>query len=107
MSTRTIRHVAILSLCLASVLLAQSEDVETNNAQNIVYEADLVYGRIHGAGLLADVAYPKSETPLPAIISVHGGRWRGGHKRDGSAIAVKQWASFGFFAMSIDDRLES
>lgn len=66
---------------------------------------DVVYGRVHGAGLLADMAFPEAKGHLPAIISVHGGRWRGGHKRDGSTINVKQWAEFGFFAMSIDYRL--
>ena len=66
---------------------------------------DLVYGRVHGAALLADVAFPEAKEKLPAILSVHGGRWRGGHKRDGSTIKVDQWAGFGFFAMSIDYRL--
>lgn len=74
------------------------------HAEITVHE-DLVYGRVHGAALVADVAYPESDKPLPAIISVHGGRWRGGHKKDGSTIVVKQWAEFGFFAMSIDYRL--
>jgi acetyl esterase/lipase len=69
-------------------------------------QEDVVYGRIHGAGLLADIAYPDSKGPLPAIISVHGGRWVGGHKRDASTIKVEQWAGFGFFAMSIDYRLK-
>lgn len=77
---------------------------DANSAKIIVLD-DLVYGQVHGAGLLADVAYPESSTPLPVIISVHGGRWRGGHKRDASTIKVKQWAEFGFFAMSIDYRL--
>jgi acetyl esterase/lipase len=71
----------------------------------IVEQQDVVYGRVHGAGLLADIAYPASEKPIPAIISVHGGRWRGGHKRDRSTIVVKQWAQFGLFSMSIDYRL--
>ncbi len=71
----------------------------------IVYLENVVYGQVHGAGLLADVAYPESKQPLSAIISVHGGRWRGGHRRDASSIDVKQWARFGFFAMSIDYRL--
>ena len=71
----------------------------------IVHRDDVVYGQVHGAGLLADIAYPESKEKLPAIISVHGGRWKGGHKRDGSTIKVDQWASFGFFAMSIDYRL--
>jgi len=67
---------------------------------------DVVYGRVHGAGLLADIAYPESKEPLPAIVSVHGGRWVGGHKKDASTIKVEQWAGFGFFAMSIDYRLK-
>ena len=41
----------------------------------------------------------------PAIISVHGGRWRAGNRTDASSIKVAQWAEFGFFAMSIDYRL--
>ena len=63
----------------------------------IMYRENVVYGQVHGAGLLADVAFAKSDDPLPAILSVHGGRWRGGHKRDTSAIKVKQWARFGFY----------
>src|SRR5262245_28972986 len=72
----------------------------------VTVQEDIVYGRLHGAGLLADIAWPESKTPLPAIISVHGGRWVGGHKRDASTIKVDQWAGFGFFAMSIDYRLK-
>ncbi len=88
-------------LCVS--LPAAEEDPEVD--PKIVYKEDLLYGRVHGAGLLADVAYPVSDKRLPAIISVHGGRWRGGHKKDGSTIKVQQWAGFGFFAMSIDYRL--
>lgn len=71
----------------------------------IIVREDVVYGRVHGAGLLADIAWPETDEPLPALISVHGGRWRGGHKRDNSTIKVAQWAEFGMFAMSIDYRL--
>ena len=68
---------------------------------------DAIYGRVGGAALLADIAYPATAgTGLrPAIISVHGGRWRAGHKRDTSAIVVPQWAALGFFAMAVDYRL--
>jgi len=72
----------------------------------ITVHEDIVYGRVHGAGLLADIAFPNSKVALPAIISVHGGRWVGGHKRDASTINVEQWAGLGFFAMSIDYRLK-
>ncbi len=78
---------------------------EKGAGANIIYAEDVVYGRAWGAGLLADIAYPESKEPHPAILSVHGGRWQGGNKRDASSIDVKQWARLGFFAMSIDYRL--
>ena len=80
---------------------------DEKTAPKIVLREDVVYGRVHGAGLLADIAYPDSKEPLPAIISVHGGRWVGGHKKDTSTIKVEQWAGFGYFAMSIDYRLKN
>jgi acetyl esterase/lipase len=66
---------------------------------------DLIYGRVDGAALLADMAYPTGRDSLPAILSVHGGRWRAGNRTDASSIKVADWAGFGFFAMSIDYRL--
>jgi len=66
----------------------------------------LVYGQVSGASLLADVAYPASASrPLPVVLSVHGGRWFFGTRRDTGAIDVRDWARAGFFAMSIDYRL--
>lgn len=111
--TRTVCSLVFL-LLLAFSFLAHANDNTAKpsgadsaaaSKANIVIANDTVYGRVHGAGLLADVAYPKSDEPLPAIISVHGGRWQGGHKRDNSTIVPKEWAEFGFFAMSIDYRL--
>ena len=99
----------LLVLLAVGGTLARSADdkKETEKAvtPKIVSIEDLTYGRVFGAGLLADVAYPESKDPLPVLISVHGGRWRGGHKKDTSTIKVEQWAGFGFFAMSIDYRL--
>jgi acetyl esterase/lipase len=73
----------------------------------IVVGKDVVYGNVHGAGLLADIAYPEDKGPFPVILSVHGGRWVASHRSDPGegAIDVKQWAGFGLFAMSIDYRL--
>ena len=103
--------VGLLGVMVAGATFAEPYSNELrageNDGNKIVYTEDVVYGRIHGAGLLADVAYPESKEKLPAIISVHGGRWVGGHKKDGSTIKVEQWAGFGFFAMSIDYRLKN
>ena len=84
---------------------AQHINSAGHHGKKIIYQEDVVYGRVHGAGLLADIAYPESAELLPVILSVHGGRWQGGHKRDASAIDVREWADWGFFAMSIDYRL--
>ena len=70
------------------------------------FEMDtIVYGNVHGAALLADIARPAGGTRLPVVLSIHGGRWYFGTRKDTGAIDVRQWAGFGFFAMSIDYRL--
>ena len=71
----------------------------------LVTRTDVIYGRVEGAALLANIAYPDGPSLKPAIISVHGGRWRAGNRADASSIKVTQWAEFGYFAMSIDYRL--
>ncbi len=75
------------------------------SAPAVATKTDLIYGRVEGSALLADIAYPETPGTQPAIISVHGGRWRAGNRTDASSIRVAQWAEFGFFAMSIDYRL--
>lgn len=92
-----------LAMALAACLLTGSAAAEEKVGIHEI--KDLVYGKVEGAGLLADVAYPDGAGPFPAIISVHGGRWKGGHRNDASSIKVGQWAGFGFFAMTIDYRL--
>lgn len=71
----------------------------------VVTRTDFVYGRVEGSALLANLAWPDGPGPRPAILSVHGGRWRAGNRTDASSIKVVPWAEFGFFAMSIDYRL--
>jgi acetyl esterase/lipase len=87
---------------LSFVGLAHAQD-----STKVVLKKDLVYGRVHGAGLLADVAYPEGKGPFPVILSVHGGRWVASHRNDPGegAIDVEKWAGFGLFAMTIDYRL--
>lgn len=65
----------------------------------------VLYGYVDGASLLADLARPQTTDRSPLILSVHGGRWYYGTRRDTGAIDVRQWADFGYVAMSIDYRL--
>ena len=85
--------------------LTRTDAVAAQAAAPVVTRTDVVYGRVEGSALLANLAYPDGPGPRPAILSVHGGRWRAGNRTDASSIKVSQWAEFGFFAMSIDYRL--
>src|SRR5262245_24815231 len=87
------------------VAAAPAKDSGSDKEAKMVFKEDVVYGRVQGAGLLADIAYPEGKGPFPVILSVHGGRWFRESKSTHSAIKVRQWAGFGFFAMSIDYRL--
>jgi acetyl esterase/lipase len=95
---------AIFVVLLTGVLLAPGVSFGQTAGQ-VVTKTDVIYGRVEGSALLADIAYPESAGLKPAILSVHGGRWRAGNRTDASSIKVAQWAGFGFFAMSIDYRL--
>jgi acetyl esterase/lipase len=90
--------IVLALLCVSGVAAAQT-------SPSVTSKQDVIYGRVEGSALLADLAYPDGGDRLPAIISVHGGRWRAGNRTDASSIKVAQWATFGFFAMSIDYRL--
>src|SRR5262245_49893996 len=98
------RAFTLIGLLLSLNLLAGPE-VRADAEKKIVFKEDIVYGRVDGAGLLADVAHPEGEGPFPVILSVHGGRWARESKTTASTIKVREWAGFGFFAMSIDYRL--
>jgi acetyl esterase/lipase len=87
------------------IVLLSSSLAHAQPSAPIVTKTDVIYGRVEGSALLANIAYPDGPSRKPAIISVHGGRWRAGNRADASSIKVVQWAEFGFFAMSIDYRL--
>ena len=94
------------SLALAAAVLAFVPiGAAAQPSAPVVTKTDVIYGRVEGSALLANLAYPDGPALKPAIISVHGGRWRAGNRADASSIKVTQWAEFGFFAMSIDYRL--
>ncbi|MCI0637787.1 MAG: prolyl oligopeptidase family serine peptidase [Gemmataceae bacterium] len=95
-----------MRLILLSTLVGLSLTSPTP-AQSVIVKNDVVYGKVHGAGLLADIAYPEGKGPFPVILSVHGGRWVASHRSDPGegAIDVQKWAGFGLFAMTIDYRL--
>jgi acetyl esterase/lipase len=94
-----------ISAIAAAVLMMTPALVMAQPSAPVVTKTDVIYGRVEGSALLANIAYPDGPSLKPAILSVHGGRWRAGNRADASSIKVAQWAEFGYFAMSIDYRL--
>jgi acetyl esterase len=105
----SVSRIVIATLCLTMQASAAdpkpTQPAPAAATADVVNRPDVIYGKIKGAALVADIAHPKGSGPFPAILSVHGGRWYGGHKNDASAIKPAEWAGFGFFAMTIDYRL--
>jgi acetyl esterase/lipase len=73
----------------------------------VIRKTDVIYGRVQGSALLADLAYTETERLKPAIVYVFGGRWRAGSRLDnqGNWERLARWAEAGFFTMTVDHRL--
>src|SRR5262245_19023642 len=102
---RLLPLVALLASCTSASPAPQAPQAAGPKDDGIKFQEDVIYGRVEGSALLADVAQPAGEGPFPAIISIHGGRWVGGHRRDTSSIKPREWAPPGFFARATDYRL--
>jgi acetyl esterase/lipase len=94
-------HRLIITVTLLMVLAP----IGTHAQTPISIENDVIYSRTNGSAVLADIAYPVNGADLPAIIYVHGGRWRAGERDYANALDIAQWAGMGYFSMTIDYRL--
>lgn len=92
----------LLVICELLVLIASGSAMAQTP---VTVENDVIYSRTYGSAVLADIAYPVEGSDRPAIIYVHGGRWRAGARDYRDALNVAQWAGMGYFAMTIDYRL--
>ena len=61
----------------------------------VTVEQDLIFSRVEGAAVLADIAYPVDGDELPVIMYVHGGRWRAGSRVNDAGLQVAEWAAAG------------
>lgn len=69
--------------------------------KNLVYDSSYHFGTF-------DYYEPKDDTRKhrPAILAIHGGAWRSGHKSWGKVIA-KEFCPRGYVAFSVNYRLSS
>ncbi len=76
---------------------------------SVILERDVEYGRAGDRSLKLDVVRPKqageAEKPLPAIVFIHGGGWRGGDKAGGVGQVARFVATGNYVGFSIGYRL--
>jgi len=104
--------VSLISLLLVLALTAtgcppREEDDRSGislTLTSVTITRNIEYGRVDGRPLLLDIYNPLEPivSPMPAVIWIHGGGWRGGGK---FPSRVDSLAKYGFFCVSIDYRL--
>jgi len=104
-ASRALVLALILLLAAGVCLTAQRADRQTLLPDDVVVERDIQYGRGADIPLLLDIYRPKEtpKKPMPAIVFIHGGGWRGGSK-SGFKFAG-ELVGRGYVAASIDYRL--
>jgi acetyl esterase/lipase len=71
----------------------------------VEFTRDIVYGQGADRALKLDLAKPKGLTrPVPAVVWIHGGAWRGGRKEEFEQL-IRDSAQAGYVSVSIDYRL--
>jgi acetyl esterase/lipase len=99
--------------CFAVLAVPCAGGAEKPKGQ-VEIQRDLVYGKGGGQELKLDLAMPKNGAgPFPAVVCVHGGGWRSGHRQDlsqpiqalGKQSLVELLALRGYVAVTISYRL--
>lgn len=67
---------------------------------------DVCYGEVQGVSLLMDIVMPdpRPETPVPAVVLLHGGGWAQGNRADMFGRAVRL-AQHGYVGVTVGYRL--
>jgi acetyl esterase/lipase len=80
-------------------------DVTIAVPDTVAVEKDVEYGKGGDVSLKLDLYSPKDRTkPLPAVVFIHGGAWRGGNRQMYHYYCVK-FAEHGYVAATISYRL--
>src|SRR5688500_2389004 len=91
--------VAALLLAFAAVATAQPQP-----PAGVTCGRDVEYGTGADEPLKLDIAYPeKSEKPLPCVVVIHGGAWRGGNK-DAHINIIHNMAKAGYVSATVQYR---
>ena len=113
---------AVLLAAGGFLFLARGEDpparetgAESPKQPPVKVERDVTYREIGDTKLQVDLALPPGDGPFPAVLCVHGGGWRAGHRRDLSTPSkffnggsfIEMVAREGYVAVSVSYRLST
>jgi len=91
-------------LCLALAVNAFAQDKPSFDIpDDYSYKLDVTYSVVDGKEIKLDIYYKTEGKPLPLIIWIHGGAWKGGDKR--SARFARELLGDGYAVASINYRL--
>src|SRR5688572_28121480 len=99
------RFLTILAITLVtSFSFAQEKSVPTV-PPGVRYEKDIEFGRGGDTPLLLDLARPdNSEKPVPCVVFIHGGGWRGGNFKV-HVPQILEFAKHGYVSATVQYRL--
>ena len=96
---------APLALILLASLAHAQQKAAPAVSPGVVYEKDVEHGKGGETPLLLDIAYPeKADQPLPCVVVIHGGGWRGGNFK-AHVPQILEFAKRGFVSATIQYRL--
>jgi acetyl esterase/lipase len=89
---------------LVQILFATPSPAQAQK-EGVTIKNDIVYAKVNGEDLMLNLALPKTGNgPAPAILCVHGGGWKGGH-RNSMNMLIGLLAEKGFVAATVSYRL--
>lgn len=92
-------------VALTSLVSCAQEIKVPATPAGVVYEPDIEFGKGGEVALQLDLAKPEKMTgPAPCIVMIHGGGWRGGHRKVHVA-QIFEFAKRGYVAVTIQYRL--
>src|SRR3982751_2407969 len=92
-------------IAFVGLLPVASPSYSAEPKSKIAIETDIVYSKIGDKEMKFDLAKPtEGKGPFPVVVTLHGGGWRMGNKRDN-----RSWIQFlaenGYVAVSVAYRL--
>ena len=93
---------ALLVLAIAILLTTSAHAAQP--PADVLFEPDIVYANLPDQDLMLNLARPKDATnPLPCVVVIHGGAWRGGHRNLHNDLTWK-FAQRGYVSATVSYR---